>query len=48
MKRYHVYGKYYNWTTNKRTAFRWAKQWNGTVTIEINGIETILKENKNA
>lgn len=34
MKIFHVYGTYYNWTTNRKQAKKWKKDWNGTITIE--------------
>lgn len=39
-KKYRVYGQYYNWTHNLKQARKWAKEWDGIITVEIKCTET--------
>lgn len=41
-KKYHVYGQHYNWTHDIKEAKQWSKDWNGIVTVELNGTERPL------
>ena len=41
-KKYHIYGRFYDWTYNLKIARKLANDWNGIITVEINGVETPL------
>ena len=48
MRRYHIYGKFYNWTKNKAEAIAWAKEWNGVIYLETNNKFILIENHNNA
>jgi hypothetical protein len=42
--KYHIYGDYYQWTTNKKAGIKLARKYHGVLTKETNGKEVVVTD----